>query len=199
MSYRHLQVITPMPSDRQVIHIIEAKDCIRLSLSSLLQKQQYMVYEYSTGLEFLQNIPPISHGCILLNLNLPNMNGLELQSILVKRHYPLPRIFLSDQHNVTAAVQAMKNGAFDFMEIPLSNEALILSIRKALDANWALIRKTMAIESLTSREQDVAKLVLEGKLNKEAAYLLNISEKTIEFHRKNIREKLSSYSDVINI
>lgn len=196
----HVQAkVMQMPLEQQTVHLIEENDCLRISLSSQLQKHQYAVYEYRSGLEFLQNIPPVSHACVLLNSDLPKMNGLELQSVLAKRHYPLPLIFLSSQHDIAAAVTAMKNGAYDFLEVPILSETLVTSIRNAIEDNRSLIRKTMAIESLTAREQEVVKLVLKGKLNKETAYLLQISEKTVEFHRKNIREKLSSFNDVITI
>jgi len=188
-----------MPLERQIVHLIEENECQRSLMSSLLHKHQYAISEYRSGLEFLQNIPSVSHGCILLNLDLPKMNGLELQEVLSKRNYPLPLIFFSSQHDVAAVVTAMKNGAHDFLEMPVHNEALVAAVRNAIEGSRSLIRKAVAIESLTAREQEVVELVLSGKLNKETAYLLNISEKTVEFHRKNIREKLSSFRDVINI
>lgn len=194
-----MHVGQPMPCEKEVIHIIEEHDSLRQSLIELFRQHQYKVYEYRTGLEFLEHQRPLCHGCILLNLNLPKMSGLELQSVLLKRKNPTPIIFLSDQHDVGAAVEAMKKGAQDFIELPAKNELLLLAIRTAIESSRDTVRRELAMQSLTSREKDVAELVLQSKLNKETAYLLNISEKTVEFHRKNIRQKLAPYSDVINI
>ena len=156
---------------------------------------------YGSAQAFLENYVDRQPGCLLLDVRMPGMNGLELQERLVDRSIDLPVIIVTGHGDVPMAVRAIKAGAFDFVEKPFDNQMLISRIRAAVDQHVhaesikidrAGIEARLA--TLTPREHEVLNIVANGETNKVIADELGISEKTVEFHRANIMKKLGARS-----
>jgi FixJ family two-component response regulator len=186
-----------MTSDSPVIHIVDDDASFRAAIARLLQTSGYRVALYSSGSEFLNNPPGPGPGCILLDMRMTGVTGLELQDRLFERGYILPIVFLSGHGNIPATVQAIKGGAEDFLSKPVSKKNLLPAIQRALvqyekrraeqDTRLALRAR---LSTLTNRENEVFALVVRGKLNKQIAHELGTSERTIKLHRHNLMEKL---------
>ena len=151
--------------------------------------------------EFLDVYEPGRPGCLLLDVRMPGMSGLELQRELAERSIDLPVIILTGHGNVPVAVHAMKAGALDFVEKPFNNELLLDRIQKAVAqsvrANTGRVERNEIyerLESLTPRERQVFDLVVAGGVNKAIAHALAISEKTVEIHRANVMKKMRAAS-----
>ncbi|MGB0683711.1 MAG: response regulator transcription factor [Magnetovibrionaceae bacterium] len=178
--------------DRAVIHIIDDEAGVRHSLRNLLESRGYKARTYETAEDFVGQSISLAPGCIVLDLQMPGKTGLELQQHLVERGCPLPIVFLSGQANVHAAVTAMKGGAIEFLEKPISNHELVAAVNRATELSFEAVERAFLVDTLTDRERDVHRLIEQGMLNKQIASELNISEKTVEFHKKNIRAKVTS-------
>jgi FixJ family two-component response regulator len=156
---------------------------------------------FASAPEFLEKAPPEKPGCVIVDLRLPAMSGLELQEQLKARSLSLPIIFLTAFGTVPTSVRAMKAGAIDFLEKPVDDQTLIDAVFRALELDRAQRVKQAEIQavldrfkSLTPREVEVFRLIITGKLNKQVAYDLNTSEKTIKVHRARILEKMHCQS-----
>lgn len=183
------------------IHIIDDDTSFRTALGRLVETYGFRANCYKSGEDFLARLPESEAGCILLDLRMPGLSGPELQDRLAQAVPLLPVVFLTGQGTIAASVQAMKAGADDFLEKPISSKALREVIERALgqnekrrtghDQSQALQAK---VSSLTPREMQVFDLVVRGKRNKQVAYALNTSERTIKAHRHSIMEKLNATS-----
>jgi len=152
---------------------------------------------FSNPLEFIESYNPSDRGCVVLDVKMPQMNGLEVQEVLNERDSTLPIIFITGYGNVNIAVEAMKAGAVDFLEKPYEGDALLESIHSALEKNKnsdsdLSIDGSMGkrLASLTPREHEVMSMLARSLSNKEIARLLNISPRTVEVHRQHIMNKL---------
>lgn len=190
------------------IVIVDDDAAVRQGLRFLLRAAGYSVEEFSSASSFLGDFDPQRGGCLLLDVQMPEMNGLELQQRLNVRGWRIPVIFITGHGTVPLAIQAMKAGAFDFIEKPLREEALLEAIERALHWNdiayeERLERATLQarLDSLTRREREVFDLVAMGEPNKIIARRLGISFRTVEVHRAHIVEKLQarSLSDLIRM
>ncbi len=184
-----------------VIHIIDDCDAIRDSLSELLASVGMKTATFATAREFLDSCRSDQAGCIILDLRLPGMDGLELQQKLNERGISMPIIFLTAHGDLPVAVTAMKRGAVDFLPKPFQEQVLLDGIKLALsrDAEQRTRRRRHSeaeyrLSKLTPRERQVLKLLLEGKSNKIVAAELGLSFKTVEFHRSRIMAKSRSDS-----
>ncbi|TCL71363.1 response regulator transcription factor [Rhizobium sp. BK251] len=191
-----------------IIHIVDDDKSYRTAVGRLMEASGFRVATYASGEELLAHLPSAEPGCILLDLQMPGLNGLELQDRLAEKAPLLPVVFLTGQGDIKASVQAMKAGAEDFLEKPTSREALLDTVRRALlhcDARRVEHDRIHALqarlESLTPRELDVFDLIVRGKLNKQIAYALGASERTIKAHRHNVMEKLGvrSLAEAVSI
>ncbi|MDP2706259.1 MAG: response regulator, partial [Burkholderiales bacterium] len=156
---------------------------------------------YASAQEFLDDYEADSPGCLLLDIRMPEMSGLELQAELRRREIDIPVIILTGHGDVKVAVHAMKAGAVDFIEKPFNNELLLQGIQKAvadsLHSTGTRVRRQeilQRLETLTTRERQVLGIVVAGETNKGVARRLSISEKTVEIHRAKVMEKMQAKS-----
>lgn len=183
------------------VFIVDDDAAVRLFLLGLIASVDLPVEAYASAQEFLDAYEPGRPGCLLLDVRMPGMSGLELQTKLAERAIRLPVIILTGHGDVQVAVRAMKVGAFDFIEKPFSNELLLDRIQKAVtesvhaDNNRAEQDEIIGrIRRLTPRERQVLDLVVAGETNKGVASRLDISEKTVETHRARVMEKMCAKS-----
>ena len=184
-----------------LIYVVDDDEAMRRALDTLLRTVGYATGVFSRPSEFLANFKPDSAGCLVLDIRMPDMSGLELQQHLNRMGSMLPVIFITGHGDVPMAVQAMKEGAFEFIQKPFRDQDLIDRINHALKYD-AENRSTLArradiqhrLESLTPREMQVMDRVVEGAANKVIAIDLGLSERTVEIHRAKVMEKLGARS-----
>ncbi|MEJ2309754.1 MAG: response regulator FixJ [Gammaproteobacteria bacterium] len=188
-------------STKSVVFIVDDDEAMRNSLRWLIESVGHTVETYASAQAFLDNHYPGRSGCLLLDVRMPGMSGLELQSQLDSHDIRLPVIILTGHGDVGMAVKAMKAGALDFIEKPFDDELLLAAIEKALneDAEKREERASQAeilarMGQLTKRESQVMEMVTNGKSNKEIAADLNVSAKTVEAHRAHVMEKMQAGS-----
>jgi two-component system response regulator FixJ len=192
------------PSDQgtePVIYVVDDDDGMRRALDTLLSTIGYKTTVFSRPREFLAKFKAGSPGCLVLDIRMPDMSGLEVQQHLNRMGAMLPVIFITGHGDVPMAVQAMKEGAFEFIQKPFRDQDLLDRINHALRLD-AENRNTVArraevlhrLESLTPRERQVMDLVVDGAANKVIAIDLDLSERTVEIHRAKVMEKMSARS-----
>jgi two-component system, LuxR family, response regulator FixJ len=195
-----------MPNES--VFVVDDDTAVRQGLRFMLRAAGYSVEAFPSARSFLEDFDPRRGGCLLLDVQMPQMTGLELQERLNVRGWRIPVIFITGHGTVPLAISAMKAGAFDFIEKPLREDTLLESIERALHWNdrayeERLERATLQtrVASLTPREREVFELVARGEPNKVIARHLGISFRTVELHRAHIIEKLQarSLSDLIRM
>jgi FixJ family two-component response regulator len=179
------------------VYVVDDDPSVRAGLSRLLQSMGLTVKTFASAREFLEQAVPEEPGCLIVDLRMPAMNGLELQEQLMTRNLNLPVIFLTGYGTVPASVRAMKRGAVDFLEKPVDDQVLLDVIYQALEEDRKNRRNLSEakfiqdrLKSLTPREYEVFTLITAGLLNKQVAYELGTAEKTIKVHRARIMEKM---------
>lgn len=190
-----------MNPDMARVYIVEDDDAVRESLQLVLESIGYRVTSFPSANHFIDAWNPEMAGCLVLDIRMPGMNGMELQRRLNERNSILPIIFVTGHGDVPMAVEAMQQGAVDFVQKPYREQELLEKIERAfgLDRdNRASLHSRQDIAarlaSLTPRELDVLRLMVEGKANKVIAIDLDISQRTVEIHRARVMEKLSANS-----
>jgi RNA polymerase sigma factor (sigma-70 family) len=180
-----------------LVHIIDDDAAFRTSIARVLKASGYRVALYESGDRLLEAPPGAEPGCILLDLRMAGLNGLELQDRLHQRGIILPIIFLTGHGDIPTSVRAIKAGAEDFLSKPVRKEILLAAVERALaryeEAHQRHVRLASLralVDTLTPRESEVFALVVRGKLNKQIAFQLGTSERTIKAHRHSIMEKL---------
>jgi two-component system response regulator FixJ len=190
------------------VFVVDDDAAVRQGLRFMLRAAGYSVEAFPSALSFLEDYNPRRGGCLLLDVQMPQMSGLDLQQQLNLRGWRIPVIFITGHGTVPLAIAAMKAGAFDFIEKPLREDAMLESIERALHWNdrayeERLERATLQVRAtlLTAREREVFELVAAGEPNKVIARHLDISVRTVELHRAHIIEKLQarSLSDLIRM
>jgi len=184
------------------ICIIDDDEAVRDSLKTMLAAADWQVETFGSAREFLDRFDGARTGCVVADVRMPGMDGLELQSILAERSPDIPVIVMTGHGDVPMAVQALKAGAVDFIEKPFDGEAFIERIRQAMetrkrphrDAEVAAGEVQARIERLTLREGDVLRHLIAGQPNKVIAYELGISPRTVEVHRARVMEKMQAKS-----
>jgi two-component system, LuxR family, response regulator FixJ len=183
------------------VHIVDDDAAIRDSLHWLMESVGIGVKTYDSAQAFLRESDKAAAGCVLLDVRLRDMSGLELQRRLLEEGFRLPIIFITGHGEVAMAVQAMKNGAIDFVTKPFDDQKLLDAVQRVLsqarevsenNAQRDLVRRRLT--SLSSRERQVLDKVIEGKLNKTIASELNISNKTVEAHRARVMDKMQAHN-----
>lgn len=184
-------------------HIVDDDSAVRDALQWLLQSRRVASRTWESAEAFLDFADPRLCGCLLLDVRMPGMSGIELFDRLRVLKCRLPVIFLTGHGDVPMAVQALKDGAFDFIEKPYDDNALVDKVLAAIDhdtrryaKDGSLILLQQRLAQLTQREQEVMQLILAGKLNKVIADELNIAMRTVEVHRSHIFEKMQVRSAV---
>lgn len=195
-------------SDVPVVHLVDDDAAIRRSAGFMLKTSGYQVQVYESGVELLKHAANLSQGCILLDIRMPGMDGLEVQEVLQAKGVTLPVIIMTGHGDISLAVRAMKAGAVDFIEKPFEKETL----KSSLDEGFRRLSQKevtgerrkdaeVRLQALTSREQDVLDGLAQGLPNKTIAYDLGISPRTVEIHRANLMTKLGvrSLSEALRI
>jgi FixJ family two-component response regulator len=191
-----------------VVFLVDDDPSFRRALVRLLNSRNYHARAYASAFEFLQEQLPDVPGCLILDLKMPEMSGLDIQDALGQRGEHLPVIFLSGQGDISTSVQAMKAGAVDFLTKPVDEEKLVSVVHAALERSarirgelQALRRDKEAFESLTPRERDVCIRIARGLLNKQVGFELGTTEKTVKAQRARVMQKLgaSSLADVVRL
>lgn len=186
---------------KPTVFIIDDDEAIRDSLGLLLKSVSLSVKTYPAAQAFLDVYDPEQPGCLILDIRMPGMSGLELQERLNQIHAILPIIMMTGHGDVPMAVHAMKEGAIEFIQKPFRNQELLDCIHRALELdaqNRSILNEKHTIASrvlsLTPREHEVMQMVIEGKANKVIAYDLGVSQRTVEIHRANVMEKMQARS-----
>ena len=188
-------------ADEPVVHVIDDDEGARQSLEFLLDCAEFSVRGYQSAVEFLKAVPTMEHGCIVTDVRMPEMNGLELVSRLKALGVPDPVIVITGHADVPLAIQAMKAGVADFLEKPFDDDAILGAVRAALardtDLNQAKAdrdRIVALLDTLSQREREVLDELVEGKANKVIAFDLGISARTVEVYRANVMTKMKAGS-----
>jgi len=196
-----------MPSD-VVVHVIDDDDAVRESLEFLLRTARLEVRTYESAAAFLRILPRVEVGCIITDVRMPELSGIDLLKRLNELDVRVPVIVITGHGDVPLAVEAMKFGAVDFFEKPFDDEALVAAVRSALDrrkddskrkAEVSLINSRLT--ELSNRERQVLEGLVAGRPNKVIAYDLGISPRTVEIYRANLMTKMqaSSLSDLVRM
>jgi two-component system, LuxR family, response regulator FixJ len=200
--------MSAMPADKAIVHVIDDDEAMRESLSFLLGTVGMEVKTYETAMAFLDIAATVRAGCVITDVRMPELSGVELLRRLRELKLDIPVIVITGHGDVALAVEAMKIGAIDFLEKPFDDEVLLGSVRSALnqlDQDRRRQTERSDIEarlaSLTNRERDVLDGLVAGHANKQIAYDLGISPRTIEIYRANLMTKMqaASLSDLVRM
>ena len=188
-------------NDKNTVFVVDDDQAMRSSLKWLIESVGMSVETYSSADEFIREYYPGRAGCLLLDIRMPGMSGLEVQEHFVQHQIKIPIIIITGHGDVPMAVRAMKAGAVDFIEKPFNDELLLESIRNALllDVEQRSTQSGRAeiatrLAHLTPREHEVMEMVTDGRSNKEIAVTLGVSAKTVEAHRARVMEKMQADS-----
>ncbi|MCX6922751.1 MAG: response regulator [Verrucomicrobia bacterium] len=191
----------PEPARDATVYVVDDDVSHLRSMARLLKASGFRVVIHNSAAELLAELRPDAAGCVVTDLMMPEMNGIGLQEALRRAGNPLPVVFLTGHGNVPTTVQAMKGGAEDFLTKNAPKEDLLAAIGRALERNAldrtrtaSLREKRSLFESLTDREREVLRHVLQGQLNKQIAADLVIHERTVKLHRTHITTKLGVHS-----
>lgn len=189
------------PTPEQIIYLVDDDEALRDSLAWLLESQGFKVAAFASAEDFLKAWRPEFNGCLLLDVRMPGMSGLELHERLRAQYSTLPIIFITGHGDVPMAVAALKKGAVDFIEKPFNDTELLRLVSQCLvsEQEHRARRRQDAevsrrLDQLTQREREVLDLIIAGKLNKQIADVLGISIKTVEVHRARVMEKMAAHS-----
>lgn len=193
--------MTETPDNSQTVFIVDDDPSIRIAMQALLESVNLGHEVFASADEFLQREDQYRAGCLVLDIRMPGLGGLELQEELIKRGSTLPIIFITGHGDVPMAVDAMQKGAVDFIQKPFRDQELLDRVREALytDRERRAEREKLAevetrLQRLTNREREVFDLVVTGKPNKVIAYELDVSQRTVEIHRARVMEKMEARS-----
>lgn len=192
----------------KIIHLVDDEEAIRKSAGFMLRTSGYTVHSYASGTEFLKAASAAEIGCVLLDVRMPDLDGLQVQAAMRERGITMPVVVLTGHGDVSVAVQAMKAGAIDFLEKPFEKAAVLDAIERGfarlensgareIEESEAEVRLAL----LTPREREVLDGLARGYPNKTIAYDLGISSRTVEVHRASLMNKLAAHSlsDVLRI
>ena len=190
-----------MPDQANMVYIVDDDEAVRDSLCFLLKSVGLNGNVFSSGNEFLAAYDPDWQGCILLDIRMPGISGMEVQRQLAEQNCPLPIIFITGHGDIPMAVEAMHLGAYDFIQKPFHDQELLDRIQQALTTyresqDELTLKKDVQVhyEKLTPREKEVMEAVVRGHANKVIAMDLELSQRTVEIHRARVMEKMQARS-----
>ena len=183
------------------VFVVDDDDAVRESLTLLLEAAGFVVAAFSTGFSFLETVRQAAEGCVVMDVRMPDIGGLEVHQELRRRNVALPVVVITGHGDVPLAVRAMKAGVTDFIEKPFSDETILGSIARALERGEESRHEQAAVgeilaraASLTAREREVLHELVAGHPNKVIAHHLSISPRTVEIHRARVMEKMQAPS-----
>ena len=197
-----------MPTATSVVFIVDDDVSVRESLELMIRNEGWQPETFASAQEFLDRPRALTQSCLILDISLPGLSGLDLQKRVADERADMPIIFITGHGDVPKTVQAMKAGAIEFLTKPFSDEMLLTAVRQALErsrialGNEADMQKLRSrYASLTSRERQVMALVVSGLLNKQVGGELGISEVTVKAHRGKVMQKMKadSLADLVNM
>jgi FixJ family two-component response regulator len=190
-----------MLTDRPIVFVVDDDIWVRESLQTLIQDEGWQPETFATAQDFLDHPRPSTPSCLVLDISLPGLNGLELQKRVALERTDMPIIFITGHGDIPMSVGAMKAGAIEFLTKPFNDEVLLTAIRQALERSRLALAKLTEMQelrhryaSLTARERDVMALVVSGLLNKQVAGELGITESTVKAHRGQVMQKMKANS-----
>ncbi|HEX9648565.1 MAG TPA: response regulator FixJ [Alphaproteobacteria bacterium] len=190
-----------MNDRKPTIYVVDDDEAVRNSLQWLIASIDLEVRTYGSAQEFLADFSPEAPGCLVVDVRMPGMSGLELQRQLVDRGSDIPVVVITGHGDVEMAVRAMKAGAFDFIQKPFNDQVLLDLIQTALEKSTRVARAQAErthvrdqLDQLTEREREVLNGIVAGESNRQIATRLDLSEKTIEFHRAKVMRKMEAGS-----
>jgi FixJ family two-component response regulator len=190
-----------MNADQPIVYVIDDDEAVRDSISMLFDTENIEHVVYHSAVDFLNAYNDAMCGCLVLDVRMPNMTGLELQEALNKRHSTLPIIFITGHGDIPMAVEAMRRGALDFLRKPFGEDDLLQRVNDALkratdvrDERRALAEVQAHFATLSPREREVFERIASGQANKFVAIELGISERTVEIHRSQVMRKMGARS-----
>ena len=190
-----------MSAEQATVFVVDDDASVRKALTRLIRSAGWEAKAFASAREFLDQGPPAGPGCLVLDVRMPGLNGLDLQAEMTARNLQTPIIFLTGHGDVPLSVKAMKGGALDFLTKPFKDKDLLGVIKEALqkDARLQVAQMEKAeiqgrIRSLTPREREVLFLVVKGKMNKEIADALGTAERTVKVHRGRVMHKMQVQS-----
>jgi len=199
---------SPMPDGTPIVFVVDDDVSVRESLELLIRCEGWQPEIFASAQEFLSRPRVLVPSCLILDVSLPGLNGLDLQKRIASDRIDMPIIFITGHGDIPMSVQAMKAGAIEFLTKPFGNEVLLSAIRDAIERSQAALGREAEIRalrvcygSLTSRERQVMALVASGLLNKQVGGELNISEITVKAHRGQVMRKMKadSLADLVNM
>ncbi|MEE9379998.1 MAG: response regulator [Hyphomonadaceae bacterium] len=186
-------------SDGQTVFIADDDEAVRDSLAALLGAASFKVETFGTGEDLLDRLDFESRGCVILDVRMPGLSGIEVQARMVELHNSMPVIMITGHGDLAMAVQSMKDGAFDFIEKPFDEDtitqSLLLAMSKSAETEAASSQVAdieNSLARLTTREREVLEELVLGNLNKVIAFNLEISPRTVEIHRARVMEKMQA-------
>ncbi len=186
-----------MTVENAIVFVVDDDQSIRKSLDRLIRSMRLTVETFATANEFLERHSHKGPSCLVLDIKMPGLSGMELQEKLLSKKYTMPIIFITGHGDIPMSVKAVKKGAVDFLSKPFDDKDLLVAVHEALqrDSRTWTVRKEQEeiyrrLESLTPREYEILTYVITGMLNKQIAYALKISEKTVKVHRGRVMEKI---------
>lgn len=189
------------PEEAATVFVVDDDPAIRFAMQALMESIHLKHEIFASGDEFLEKVDDHRAGCLVLDIRMPGLGGLELQEELIRRGGSLPIIFITGHGDVPMAVDAMQKGAVDFIQKPFRDQDLLDRVREALITDEEQRKKQQEHEAvaerlsrLTNREREVFDLVVTGKPNKVIAYELGVSQRTVEIHRARVMEKMQARS-----
>lgn len=192
---------SPMSQVKPIVFVVDDDISVRESLELLIHSKGWQVETFVSAQEFLERPRAMVPSCLLLDVSLPGLNGLELQKRIATERTEMPIIFITGYGNIPMSVQAMKAGAVEFLTKPFNDEALLTAIEAALARSQTALAAELELQALrecyaalTPREREVMALVVAGLLNKQVGYELGISEITVKAHRGKMMEKMKAGS-----
>lgn len=197
-----------MPSEQRIVHVIDDDEGLRESLTFLLRTAEIEVQSYPSAVAFLDALPDIGASCIITDVRMPGLSGIDLLRRLKELKIGVPVIVITGHGDIALAVEAMKIGAIDFLEKPFDDEMLLASVQSALKRHEGETKRhterteiETRLTALSKRERDVLSGLVSGRANKQIAYDLGISPRTVEIYRANLMNKMqaASLSDLVRM
>jgi len=190
-----------MTEEKQIVYVIDDDASVRKALERLLRSAGYDAVVFASAIEFLDFTCPDIPGCLVLDIKMPQLNGLQLQDRLAQRNIYLPIIFITGHGTVPDSVKAFKAGAIDFLQKPFKDKEFLETVSCGIEKHRRLLREEKKmnmlrarLETLTPREREIFSLVITGMLNKQIAFDLGVSEKTVKVHRARVMKKMDAQS-----